>query len=305
MTSQAVWALAPANAEWQAVIESEGLRNVRLLSSVAELPRLMRTCAPPDCFIWALNDRDEHEVERAVHLLSAASGHTRHLFRVSMTARTAALLFSLVPALPTAIVSLRGQHSLSLDIRALIEARAPRADGAIISTLARYFERYEPHFAANAAVASILVGRRCANVSQLARVLHISVRRLRDDLHAACGLEPRTLLRWAFVLHCVTEADKHCRPLKAIAADAGYRSSEALTNKMARLCGIRIREVLRRGGSERLVAQFADMLKPLPVEQSSTIHTPPRGSVSVFAPALVTGGTHHRSAPGASATFQM
>jgi hypothetical protein len=157
-------------------------------------------------------------------------------------------------------VSLSGRDSLARDLTALQQTDPVRVEAPILARVAAVSEADESGFLSTLVTAAVLIGRVPTSVRDLANVMKLSPRRLRERLHELQGPDASALLRWTFVLHCLGQAQLCNKPLKCIATEAGYKRPETLTNRMARLRGRRLRETLQRGGFRSVLDEFADWL---------------------------------------------
>lgn len=221
----------------------------------------MQQHAPPNGIVWELVPERSSALLaalRAVHLLNPS---LPQLFRIALGAENVRVLLEAVRvSTKNVIVSLRGHDALARDLEALrLIGPCGRSEAAILARLADALDRRGSPFVAKVATAAVLLGRQPATVTTLARAMGMSTHLLRVSLRRELMLEPNALLRWTFVLHCLGQAERARRPLKAIAGDAGYKRAEALTNRMARLRGMRIREAIRAGGFSSFLEEFVQL----------------------------------------------
>lgn len=214
----------------------------------------------PASVLWGVEPGYGGDLVTNVAALRRLNASMPHLLRLAITPDTAGTVLAIVKSIPIRVViSLRAHHEIASDFRLLGQMSVGgRADASILTLIGQAWPGDSCNEAAAAVVGAVLVGRQPTPVAKLAAVLGSRPQQLGSQLRQCTVMDARTLLRWAFVLHSVADIQQGRRPLKVIANQAGYRTSEALTNRLARLCGMRVRDVISRGGLPFLVEVFVE-----------------------------------------------
>ena len=234
-------------------------------SSPEEVVELLHRQAPPVGIVWEIVPERQSVLLTALRNVHAINPVLPQVFRLALGTRSVrALLDAVQLSSANVIVSVRGHDALTRDLKALLTiGQCGRSEAIIIARLSRALAHVDRAVVPTVTTAAVLLGRHPVTVGTLARALGITVPTLRVALRQEGAMEANVLLRWVFVLHCLGQAELSGRPLKAIACDAGYKRVESLTNRMARLSGMRIRQAIRAGGFLSFLEDFAQLFEAM------------------------------------------
>lgn len=164
-------------------------------------------------------------------------------------------------------ISLRDVESLVVDVERLLsmEASMParlailkRVHGTVIGPALRIV------------TAAAVVGRRSASVRELAKASGMSVRTLQVRCHTARMLSPQPMLGWMLTLYATWDVTRCGRSGQAVANAAGLNSAKALSDRIERVTGMRLRECCRLGYDD-LLERFSGAL-PATMRQPDRDH---------------------------------
>lgn len=166
------------------------------------------------------------------------------ILRIDLSAGGAVRVMDRVDVAAGARLSIRSVSALDADVLETLEGDWPSADVLIARSLLRGLQQLRGDVAAGVAACGT---RRC-NAATLAHACGVAPRTLQWRLAHAGSPTARRLLAWAVTLHTLWRLEVLMWPLKRVAAHAGFRSPEALSNYVLRQVGERPTKLAVRSG---------------------------------------------------------
>lgn len=107
-----------------------------------------------------------------------------------------------------------------------------------------------------------MAGKRRTTVREFSKLLDTPVRTLEARLAGQLLPSPRILLAWSVSLHAIWGLEMLARPLKQVASNAGFHSSEALSQLMHRHLGARPHRMAANFGFFHALGAFIRLVTP-------------------------------------------
>jgi len=253
MRMRKVLVYAPLAADRLAIVQAAATSaELEIASSMADVIRGMSP--GPTAIVISANDLTSCHLD--AFLAHAALFPGPVLLFTTLTPPNARMVSRCIGSLLECRIGIRSFDSLARSVSNVLSS-APAPDLAILPPLLRKAASPSHGLIASAAI----VGCKRVGVNVLAKACGISVRTLELRSLVLLRLHPRQLLAWMLALHAAWRIGEAGESQKEVALSVGFQSERAMSNRIERAVGLRLRAFRESGAFERCLDRFGDLTR--------------------------------------------